>query len=58
MSILYCQNDLGFDPFLFGNGFHYLFFYFCSILLSLFVISELYIYIYIYIYIRVHITLT
>ena len=44
MSILYCQYDLGSDPFLVGNGFHY-FFYFCLILLSLF-ICELYIYIF------------
>ena len=25
MSILYCQYDLGFDPLLVGNGFHYFF---------------------------------
>ena len=40
MSILFCQYDLGFDPFLVGDGFHY---YFCFILLTLFVICELYI---------------
>ena len=44
MSVLFCQYDLGFDPFLVGNGFHY--FYFCFILLTLFVICELYIYIF------------
>ena len=27
MSIIYCQYDLGFDPFLAGNGFHYFFFF-------------------------------
>ena len=49
MSILYRQYDLGFDPFLAGNGFHY--FYFCLILLTLFVICELYIYIFLLIFI-------
>ena len=42
MAVLYCQYDLGFDPFLVGNGFHFLFF---------FVISELYIYIFLMIFI-------
>ena len=53
MSILYCQYDLGFDPFLVVNGFHYLFLfsYFCLILLSLFVICELYINIFLMIFI-------
>ena len=41
MSILYCQYNLGFDPFLVGNGFPY--FCFCLTLLTLFVICELYI---------------
>ena len=36
MSILFCQYDLGFDPFLVGEGFHY--FYFCFVLLTLVVI--------------------
>ena len=50
ISILYCQFDRGLDPFLVGNGFHY-FFYFCLILLSLFVICELCIYIFLMIFI-------
>ena len=45
VSILYCQYDLGFDPFLVGNGFQY-FFYFCLTLLSLLASCELYIYIF------------
>ena len=49
MSILFCQYDLGFDPFLVGDGFHY--FHFCFILLTLFVICELYIYIFLLIFI-------
>ena len=47
MSILFSQYELGFDPFLVGNGFHY--FYFCLILLTLFIICVLYICIYIFI---------
>ena len=45
-SILYCQYDLGFDPFLVGNGFQYFLFYFRLTLLSLLASCELYIYIF------------
>ena len=46
MSILCCQYDLGFDPFLVGNGFHNFFLFFFNLFVYLYVICELFMYIF------------